>query len=281
MGTSKSYGGPKRLDPLLPPWADEPLELPPALDPDAPAADPPPSPEVPGGLPEPWDEPRRLVGKLARSGLRGRAARGRLRDITSGAVRALGGASQATRSSRAGRSTALALGSFLGTVAARGVAEAARRFGVTEFLGQGVEALLAGLAGVLAPDAALMEDAIAAEALQETLAALFDEYGANEAGIGALDRLDEAGARRTMERYLEEYIFRRVLHAFSERLEASAPTGERYAQVEADLRDYVRTAVEVDFGAADLRSLDWQSRSARALVDRIFEEGYRMLEAAT
>lgn len=281
MGTSKSYGGPKRLDSLLPPWADEPLELPPALDPDAPAAESPPAPAEPAGLPDPWDEPRRIVGRLARSGLRGRAARGRLRSITSGAVRALGGASQATRSSRAGRSTALALGSFLGTVATRGVAEAARRFGVAEFLGQGVEALLAGLAGVLAPDAALMEDAIAAEALQETLAALFDEYGANEAGIGALDRLDETGVRRTMERYLEEYIFRRVLHAFSERLEASVPTGERYAQVEADLRDYVRTAVEVDFGAADLRSLDWQSRPARELIDRIFEEGYGMLEAAT
>jgi hypothetical protein len=165
-------------------------------------------------------------------------------------------------------------------VARGGIAEAATRFGVSEFLGLDVEVLLAGLAGVLAPDAALTEDAVAAEALQETLAALFEEYGANEAGIGALERLDEGGIRRTIERYVEEYIFRRVLHLFSERLEANSPSGDRYAQVEKDLRDYIRTAVEIDFGAVDLVGLDWQGRPGRELVDRIFEEGYRMLEGA-
>jgi hypothetical protein len=277
MGTSKSYGGPKHLNQLLPPWADEPLELPPSIDPDPAAATKEPADESLTVVAD-WDEPRRLMARLARSGLRGGAASASLGRIASGTVRALGGARQASRTSRAGRSTTLALGAFLATVARRGIAEAANQFGIAQFLGQDVEVLLAGLTSVLGPDPALTEDAVAAEALQETLAALFEEYGASDIGIGVLDRLDEQGIRRTIERYLTEYIFRRVLHVFSERIEANSPSGERYAQIERDLRDYIWTAVEIDFGAVNLLLFDWRGQASRELVDQIFEEAYGMLE---
>lgn len=274
MGTSRSYDGPTRRNPLLPPWAPDADELLPGEPEDTPAPSPP--LERPGS----WRGVKLAMRDLAASPTRSTPESERVRRVGRRFTGALGGSAAAATSSRAARRTALRLGQFLAAVARDGVAAAAERFGIADYLGRGVAVFLAGAARVLAPAGATTEDAIAAEAYHETMAQLLEAYAADTAGIEALEALDEGGLRYALELYVANAVTARLLYTLAAQIETNAQTPARAVEVEQEVRDFVTAVVQLRFEGTELGDLAWDSPAATALVTALFADGYAMLEGA-
>jgi hypothetical protein len=162
-----------------------------------------------------------------------------------------------------------------------GLAATAARFGVAQFLGGGVDALLAALTEVFAPPGAQLEDAVVRTAVVETWTELFEQFDVSGAGPDALNALDETAVRQTMERFVANCVTERLLQALAEQIEAGAVTAAHAVAVEAEVKDYISASVALEFGTRPLTSLEWNSGQAGMIVQRLFEDGYAVLEAAS
>ena len=167
-----------------------------------------------------WRSPSGFARKLARSA--GGSDRDGHRSVGRSFVRALGGSQQAAKSSRTSRTAAVSLGAFLSGVARDGIVVTAAKLGFGEYLGRGVDALLAALARTILPVGDEMDAAVVRRAELETLAALLERCDVATAGAAALDALDEQGVRDTMEQFIAECVAMRLLQALAVKIEDSA-----------------------------------------------------------
>lgn len=292
MGTSSSDPGPMGSNPLLPPWAPDvpvtPTDAGGEVIPSGDATDTDAGAEIfaptlidPGEVIS-WQGPRTVVGKATRASSTserrkyvGRAVRG--------AVNALGGGASAARGAAAGRSTAARFGNFLSAVSARGLTEAAREFGILDYVGRGAEVFLTRLADALAPSGVLTEDAIARAALIATLEELFDELDLGNLGLDALERMTPTVMADVMVKYVANYIYERILQALAGHIEKVSPSANRVREVELDVRRYIDEVVRTDVGSKLVDGPNfgkqWDVTSAQRTADRLFVECFRLVEA--
>jgi hypothetical protein len=295
MGTSTSDPGPKGVNPLLPPWAE------PAL-PDDDVPTPSPTEELPvesGPRPQDpfaptlsnlgaavsWNTPRIIIGKAANGPSAGRRNRDTRRAIRA-TVQALGGGRTAARGAVAGRATGARFGNFLSAVGTRGLQEAAREFGVQEYLGRSADVFLARLADTLAPAGGLTEDAIARAAMDATLEELYDIMDLANAGVDGLQQLTPQIMADLMMRYVINYVYERVLQALASHLETRSPSPKRVAEVERDARRYIDAVVRADLDQTNVAgaappdfTARWDGAGSKLAADRLFVECFRVVEA--
>ena len=198
----------------------------------------------------------------------------------------MGGARRAAQSSPAGRQTAGRMATFLSGVATGGIAGAARMFGIEAFLGRSADVFLLQLGDVLAPAGALTEDAIARDALDDTLQELYEQLDLARDGVEALDRMTPAVMADALLRYVTNYIYARVIHALTAHIHAKSPTVTRMCEIEQTARYYIEDAVRLDidttvfFGSSGAALAGgWDAREGQHVIDRLFEESYRVVEA--
>ena len=298
MGTSVSYGGPKGKNPLLPPWAP-PIDNPvpngddSPVQPDGDGAPNGPDQSAPdnGGEPNsnapaqtgsnspnltPWSAPKGSLSRYAGS-LGGGGGQGHLRSAMRGFVRAQGGASRASQAARSGRATAQRLGGVLSTIARSGTAVAVESLGLGQFVGQDANTLLAALVDRVAPSGALLEEAAAREATIQTLEELFQNYGVQDNGFEALNTLDAEGIKNTLEKYLGNYIYTRLVQIIGQKLESRST--EDLIKVERAVKDYIFPRVRLELmDQTDMLSMDWGNAQGQLFVDQIYREGYQLIE---
>jgi hypothetical protein len=226
-----------------------------------------------------WRSPSGFAVRLARSP--GSPERDRHRDVGRAFVRALGGSRQAARSAPAARAAARGLGAFLSGVARDGIVATAERFGFSSYLGSGVNALLAALVHTFAPSGADLDGAAALRASVKTFVEMLAAFDVETKGPEALDALTETDVRATMERFVANCVTERLLQALAAKIETEAVDAARAKEVQDELRGFVRANVALEFGAATLTDLTWDALEAGALIDRLFEGGYAVLEAST
>lgn len=298
MGTSSSYGGPVGSGALLPPWAPEPPSSEEQAAEGADAARPEgTSEEVPTLEPNAlanvtWRQPKAAMSRFARSGgASDGQGRSSLRNAVGGHVRAQGGSRAAARAAQAGRTTAATLGSFLSSVAADGVASAARTWNLAQYIGADTPTLLAALVDRLAPDGALLEEAAARIALADTLEELIEGSLLSEpteeardvegsSGLDVLENLTTEGIRIVLERLTANYVYTRIIQTLGDRIHSAAKTVDQAVQLEAEVRDFVLASVRFAFDG-DLTAVDWSGPDGRALVEQVFEAGYHFLMEST
>lgn len=276
MGTSSSYGGPGgKGGSLLPPWA------PPADDgssdgPGSPADSPP--GEAPGVVPYvSWGATKARLARFASAGgARSKSGAGNLRAAGRNFVAAQGGSRRAAHTAASGRASAQRLGSFLGAVASVGARAAADAFGLGGFVGQSAEILLAAAVDRLAPDGAQLEQAAARAALTDTLAEVFQERGVFDGGLEALQGLTPADAREILTLFVAHYINERLIQVLAKKLE-DRPAQE-VVRLESEVWSYVQGTVILDLSSLDVLATDWTGPEGEAVIDRIFVEGYRIIE---
>lgn len=308
MGTSKSNHGPDDRPPLLPPWAGSGGEDgggeggddadvgaeggDGSGDGDEGAGD---GDSPDGGLPgdgttsvlgrPTWRATRRTVGSVASGSVGGGRGREAVRSGVRSAVGAMGGSTGASQASAAGRQSAGRLATFLSGVATTGVANAARTLGLAEFLDRSADVFLLQLGDVLAPDGALTEEAIARDAMDDTLQELYEELDLAN-GVAALDRMTPAMMADALLRYVTNYIYARVIHALTAHIHAKSPTVTRMSEIERTARYYIEDAVRLDvdttafFGAGGAAfAARWDAGEGQRVIDRLFEESYRVVQA--
>ena len=296
MGTSSSYPGPTGRTTLLPPWADdvdvgpeddspagedvpgESTEAAPTPTDDQDAAEPgvPPSPTSPPPPTMTWRTPKQAFGRLA-SGVGTRPGGSAFRRVGRTYVAASGGSRTAAQSARAGRATTRGLGGFLADGIRNGFRAAAERLGVGHLVGLDAQTALVAFVDLLAPDGALLEEAVARSALIETLSEVFDQYGVDAQGLDALDRLGPADLEAIITRSIVNYVNGRIQHELVNRLEREAIPEADANRLLAEMKDFIGGLARLDFAGVDLVALDWRGSDGQRLVGRLFESAYALL----
>lgn len=298
MGTSTSNPGPVGPPSLLPPWAEPPegeadgsedgeagtnpgigLADIAALPGDA-------APAAPRDEQSTWQSTRRLIGGVGSGQVGGIAGRNNVRSGVRRAVGAMGGARHAAKMSPAGRQTAVRFARFLSGVAKGDVESAAREFGIGAFLNRSADVFLLRLVDALAPAGALTEDAVARDAMDDTLQELFEQMAVANDGIHALERMSPVIMADALLRYVTNYIYTRVINTLTAHIHAKSQGVPRMHEIEKAARHYIEDAVRLDidttafFGPqGSMFAAQWDAGKGQRVIDRLFEESYAVVQA--
>jgi hypothetical protein len=276
MGTSSSYSGPSGRPPLLPPWALDPLPLPLPTPPNPDELDNSPSetPSIPFPAPPipsiSWRSPRQAMGKLA-------SGNGDIGKCSRSYVSASGGASGIASSAVSGRRSTTKLGGFFSNVASSGFTVAAEKLGLTNLVGLNVNAILAALIRVLAPDGAMREEAIARKAIIETLVTVFEKFDVGNQGIEALNAISPEGVLEILCTSITDYVDIRMQEELINRVERGA-ISEHDANMYADqIKGFIDANIQLDLSGMDVLRMDWDGAEGKEFIDRQYERAYRLL----
>lgn len=301
MGTSKSHGGPVDITKLLPSWATGQEGATPSADEpeqegspgggetggegeETPDEDETPSPAVAAGgevaaqaaeqqTDSSWRSAKILMGNAVRSG----GDRTSLRSAARAYTRARGGASQAAKTSNAGRNATARLGNFLTGLATKGLQDSLKDVGLSSTAGMDVREVFAAIANAIAPSGASVDEAIARRAVNEVLEKLYEECAAEENGIEKLGSMSVEAIREAIEASIAAYIYYRWLEELELRIERGAVSPEQAVRLENEMREYVRDIVHLDLRGIDVVGLDWRSQQGEQLISGLYEQAYTML----
>ncbi len=272
MGTSSSYGGPKKR-PLLPRWATDPDEL---GDTEGAEVEPEGAQQAAnanGASDGSWKAAKtqmtRFAGGLGREGLRAAAT---------AYVSAMGGSKAAARSAGFGRTVARGVARFFSGVSSTGVTATMSQLGLGALAGSPVDVLIAGVADTILQAPTSLEASAARSAMLSVLASVFDKYSVEDAGLEQLDSMDAAAVREVVTLFVQEYIYQRWLQELGSRIENKSIDKEDALRLEREVKEFIIQTVELDFEGIDVLHIDWNSQQGRESMESIFEMAYGLLE---
>lgn len=263
MGTSSPYGGHKDSSPLLPPDYDG--------DDAAPNQDET-QPENPDQPTPQRDTPWRNVKTATSYYITGRSSSGgnSVNHIVRSYGRASGGAAGMMRSSSSGIRAGHSLGQFLSNNPNGSEYERINAILQSE---HDIRTALSKIADIISPVPEGKEDAVAREAIVNTLCQLYDYLDANKLEITDLSNLDAAIQEQLFTTYVSEYIWGRMLNDLQVCFEKNAETPERAAEVEKDFKDYIYAKVSVEVHKSSSNT----SANGHFDADKIFRDCYEVL----
>jgi len=263
MGTSSPYGGHKDSKPLLPPDYDG--------DDAAPSQDGT-QPEVPEKPIPQRDTPWKNVKTATSNYVTGRSSNGTsgVNHIMRSYGRASGGTVGMMRSSGSGISAGHALYQF---ISSNPEGSEYRRINAILQSEPDIRTALSKIADIISPVPEGKEDAVAREAIVNTLCQLYDYMDANKLEVTDLRHLDTSIQEQLFTTYVSEYIWGRMLNDLQVCFEKKAQTPERAAEVEKDFKDYIYTKVSVEVH----KSWDNTAGNARFDVEKLFRNCYEVL----
>ena len=176
---------------------------------------------------------------------------------------------------RMGRSSAAAnsVSAFLRDVQTRGIDRVLRELHLDELVGHTASEVFAGVIDVICPNVESIDDALAREALLDTVL----EF--NEMGVADIAALSELQMKDFFQRFICNAILRRFLADVSLRGNGKAASDFSYQTLESDIRDFIGGAVEVRIGQELDRGGPLDPRFTAATVETIFEAAWSVLEA--
>jgi hypothetical protein len=223
----------------------------------------------------PWRTAKRRFRRFA---AQGGTAGGGVEGVVRAYVRAHGGATGAATSAVAGKRTLRRLGSFFGDVARLGFEEALRENGLDDLVGLGPDAVLLGMADLIAPESATHDDADARHAALGVLNKMLDQ-AATEEELALLfeSKASAAGVRDLFEQFLVEFIYGKMLRMLGEGLERSPVDTVTKRVRSKEILDYVSSGVKLQMALfPDVATFDFDGERGRALVDSVFQSAYEV-----
>ena len=282
MGTSKSYSGPTGKNPLIPPWAENGggSEISSPGGGQAAASQNNQEPTIPlvNQGPSNLESWRNVKSNFTRfAGNSSFGNRGVCKTLRS-FVRAQGGATNASKISRRGRSVAQNIGGVLAGLAEHGENLVYDGFNFQECVGKKTSELLSILVDLIVPDNDDLESMVARNAAIEAFQKLFEIFDVSSKGLEALKNLSLDNMKIVFQTYLSEYIFVSLLNKAGQKLERMSPKDAK--KCETWVKGYIVSKVELDLSSSDLTKLNWKGSEGRIFVQKIFRQAYTLIETS-
>lgn len=246
----------------------------------SPAGGGPPGPtgstHAPAAPPAHWRSAKRRLG----AAVTGRTGRAGIARAGRAYVRALGGSRRAAQSVPSARASSARLGGFLADVSGRGLGAALDAIGLGRLVGSDSHTVFAAIVDALAPEGADLEQMAAREAVNETLAELFEQYVAPDGSVAALESMTPDAIRSAVERSVAASIYHRWLGDLEKQLEEKAVTAAEAVRLERDVAAYIRETVKLDLRDRDPLKLGWGTAEGAAFMETIYRDAYAILGSA-
>jgi hypothetical protein len=264
MGTSSSFGGPKKHTALLPSWADEPM------------GENPTDSSVDDSNDNDLEDLAQMGNWTTAKGNLVRYAndRGSTRSAGRGYVGAMGGAKKATRAASKGISGISGLGGFLSEISRNGFAATIEKYGLKEFEGDSVHEMMPKIADFLVPDSNTNDEVIVKKAITDALMILYDMVEERE-GFD-LEKLNDETIIEVIKIATQEYIYTKWLYEIGNSIHKKGYSTERICEIENDIRDFVETSVANAFKNTDVQK-GLNSKEFNSTIAVIFENAYNLI----
>ncbi len=299
MGTSNMYGGPNR-SPLLPPDFDDGDGIP--NDPN-PQNDPgqrqdeklpdgekvPPKKDPSGNSDEndsqsqqsgdnspkysTWRQAKNSMSRYA-SGKSGKSGKGK---AVSDYVKGYGGSRNAAKSARSAIKTTISIGDFFGRVSSNGISQVLKDYHITTE-GRKPKEILNDIVNILAPTPDLNDDSVARKALVNTMSLIYEKFDDENQDISLLDTLNTDIAKMLINKYIETFIYERLIYDVGSRIEKKAQNSASAAKIEKELREYIETKVSTTLKDIPLSSINSKTKGIHGLVEDLYQQCYKVLE---
>lgn len=299
MGTSSMYGGPNR-SPLLPPDFNDGDDGNPdnPNPPDAPQQNP--DEKSPDGEKEPvkknpseepqkydsaqesssnnpqyssWRPAKNSMSKYA-SGNGGRNGK---KNAVSNYVKSHGGSRNAAKSAKSAIRTTIGIGDFFSGVSKNGITQVLKDYQIpTE--GRKPKEILNDIVNILAPTPNLNDDSVARKALVNTMSIIYEKFDDEKKDILLLDSLDSDILKMLISKYIETFIYERLIHDVGSRIEKKAENSSSAARIEKELKDYIESKVSTTLKDKPLSIINSETENVYVLVEGLYQHCYKVLE---
>lgn len=289
MGTSSMYNGSNR-SPLLPsdfndgddnspippnnpegdnqPEKDNPLEKPDEKEGSTPQ-------ELSSQKPQytSWTSAKNSMSKYA-SGKGGQNAK---RNAVSNYVKSRGGSGNAAKSAKSAIKTTINIGTFFNDVSKKGINQVLEEYQIP-IEGRKPKDILNDVVNVLAPTPDLNDDSVARKAMINTMSIIYEKFDDEKQDISLLDSFDSDLSKMLITKYIETFIYERLIHDLGSRIERKAENSNTAARLEKDLKDYIETKVSTTLKSKPLSIINSQTKNVNALVEGLYQQCYKVLE---
>lgn len=264
MGTSSSHGGPKGKNPLLPKdFNDEPFD-----GNKVPDSDP-----LENQKTEAWKNAKTQVSKLISNTDRNTET------ALSAYVKAHGGGKGAAGAAISGKATTVNLGNFLASTSSQGFRTTLDQYQI-QYENRTVQEVLSDIVNKIAPSPNTKEDAVARNALIDTMEILYDEIEDNDGNINILDNLNSEKFNELMNTYISSYIFQKFLSEMESRFEKYASNEGSALSIENEIKEYISGTVDNKLADRDFSNINFTSKTVMETINQIYEECYSVIEGA-
>lgn len=282
MGTSASNGGPRGNPPLLPDWYTDnntnPVPAP--GDGNSQADD-----QKHQNTPIQDASTKPVLAPTTSNWGQAKGALTRLSNGTSGSsrqkasrnyVKSLGGSGGATKAAAQGVRTGTIYGGFLGSLSSSGVTNAFTNLGLQDLIGKSVEEVCAGIVNAIAPNGATNDEAIAREALIETIDTLYTKLLENDDEVNALNNLTPELIKETLIDYVGNFIFTKWMYELGNAIEKGNISEREAIKLEKEVRGFIITETVEKY--KDISIVENLDDRTEVIIEEIFETAYSILE---
>lgn len=284
MGTSASNGGPRGNPPLLPDWYTDnntgPGPAPGDGNPpdndknqqNSPASqDAANQPALPANSSN-WGQAKGSLTRLS-NGTGGSSRQKASRNY----MKSFGGSSGATKAAAQGIRTGSIYGGFLGSLSSSGVTNTFTNFGLQDLIGKSAEEVCAGIVNAIAPNGATNDEAIAREALIETIDALYTKLLENGDEVNVLNNLTPELIKETLIDYVGNFIFTKWMYELGNAIEKGNISEREAIKLEKEVRGFIITETAEKY--KDVSIVENLDDRTEAIIKEIFETAYSILES--
>ncbi len=284
MGTSGTFGG--STSSLVPSWVDEPASSPVAEPNDVGDAagnggtdgdgEAPPTPAAPAAYPPLPDVPVSSRLGIARGNLTRGARNSDVRAIRRGSgkyVSASGGGRAVARRLPNSRAVAGGIGGLARSFTNQGPAEALRRFNLDGMAGAPAEDVFVALTDMLCPAGGTIDEAIARNAMLETVADLA------AAGVGSFDELSPDDLREFFIGVVSRSIEGKIVHEVGTNSVSVPADIAGVERAQNMLHDFVMGCVRDEFEASGNELGDLDGSLIDSFVDDLYAAALDLVEA--
>jgi signal recognition particle GTPase len=199
------------------------------------------------------------------------------RNAVSNYVKSHGGSQNAAKSAKSAIRTTISIGDFFGGVKQKGITQVLKDFQIP-IEGRKPKEILNDIVNVLAPTPDLNDDSVARKALVNTMSIIYEIFDDEKKDISLLDSLDSDISKVLITKYIETFIYERLIHDVGSRIEKKAENSNAAAKIEKELKEYIETKVSTTLKDKPLSIINSETKNVNVLVEGLYQQCYKVLE---
>ena len=199
------------------------------------------------------------------------------RNAVSNYVKSYGGARNAAKSAKSAIRTTINIGDFFGGISKKGIAQVLKENQII-IEGRKPKEILTDIVNLLAPTPDLNDDSVARIALMKTMSIIYEKFEDEKQDISLLDSLDSDISKLLVSKYIETFIYERLIHDVGSRIEKKTNNSHEALRIENELREYIESKVSTTLKDKSLSSINLQAENVYTFVEKLYHQCYKVLE---
>ncbi len=199
------------------------------------------------------------------------------RNAVSNYVKGYGGSANAAKSAKSAIRTTVNIGDFFGNVSKKGITQVLQEKRIP-VEGRKPKDILNDIVNLLAPTPDSNDDSVARKALMNTMSIVYEKFDDEKKDITLLDSIDPKITELLIEKYIETFIYERLIHDVGSRIERNSENSAAAARIEKELKEYIESKVSITLKDKPLSLINYDTEKVNILVEGLYQQCYKVLE---